>query len=1251
MSNYEQLDRGLVRAIQSGQIEDFINEINRHISSRDFTRWLFLARAYDAKGEPENARNAYIHVARLANPKYQHTKLLAELQQFVNRYGFLDVVEVANQCFGPGSITLAPEATPSHPGKYQSEAPSIGNGHTPATPDSNSQKKAVPAKAASTGVTAEGTPKEASGKKAPPAQEKVEKGAKRAERDYAPFLERAQELQHLQRYAEALEVLDSGLQRVAHHTNALALLTLKAQILSSQQEWERAVEVYETLVVRETRPGAKRFARIQLVHIYSSRLGEHQKALEIVDSILQSNPQDQVAIRLRNSLTTGLPLSANGTDDGQILQEFQIEQVPNIRPELVSPMLLDDIDAAQFQDEQILLKGGQPDSDDAERLLRLADETTGSEFGELYPRYLEAAKAYSKLPEGSYRLGNFHRAMANYALLKGGALVSAFRRQLDSEQTDLEELKRLRDSATSYYLESLNLQAEVKLDQVIIQITNYLRIQLAYALFKRNEPVKNLFKRNLNGLLDDCIKHPSNDIARIAYETVVSCGAAGEKVWKKVQFRAGGAFSGKLNDETARREPYKILSEMSNKEFEVQQKPRDVLQAAFFARFDQTNELSTFFNTLEQIPLTLANLPDLHTKWQGFPLYRGPLLDTDIELYERVGKILETLRLYLTRGAEERTSILYTTRTSIEQLLDSIQKYPTYWGRVGFARLLTKWRAAIQKIEQRRLEELQPRLIARLESGTFACRDEYVEGGIFLENTGLATAEAVSLVVELSTNKGEVLHRYEEDIEVEIAVGKNKYWKMRFPRNLFSEGLDIPYNVRIQVIPTFHQEKLEGTISSFTLEIESGESGPKFTEEEIPWSELNIPPRHLFKGREQFIDLLANHLRSSDRQKTYLLYGLTRTGKSTILRYLGEKIDLQPFTFNGEQYRFISFEWELAKAASLGKASDMWLYFLQTCILEKKCSPLLRAGKLQQEDVPLLRHSNTVRFHDWEEIVDHFHSRKLYPIFLIDEFSYYRQLIDNGQITSAVLASIRSFAIENRASFVFAGTYDLKELIRDQKYGVTGQFINIIEQKVSRIDRAPAVELIRAMEPKLLFTEDAIDYILFLSFRIPYFIQIICRNCAQFALKTGRSYLGFPEVNIVIQALTGEPSDIEGSVGVARLPARVFMNNLQADSDPIEYQVLLSSICHLVARTQHPSERPRMVTGPEIHELWHRRGLDSFQGKFARAIEELLDREVLIYAKDEGLPAYRISVDLFRRWWAVEHPEIDREIDKLKHTK
>jgi len=52
--------------------------------------------------------------------------------------------------------------------------------------------------------------------------------------------------------------------------------------------------------------------------------------------------------------------------------------------------------------------------------------------------------------------------------------------------------------------------------------------------------------------------------------------------------------------------------------------------------------------------------------------------------------------------------------------------------------------------------------------------------------------------------------------------------------------------------------------------------------------------------------------------------------------------------------------------------------------------------------------------------------------------------------------------------------------------------------------------------------------------------------------------------------------------------------------------------------------------------------------KLAEAITLLLERKVLVQSEDEFIPVYRLSVDLFRRWWKVHNPDIKLEITTIQ---
>ncbi len=588
--------------------------------------------------------------------------------------------------------------------------------------------------------------------------------------------------------------------------------------------------------------------------------------------------------------------------------------------------------------------------------------------------------------------------------------------------------------------------------------------------------------------------------------------------------------------------------------------------------------------TIERRTFDVHSVHHLLDAWNKLQIKGGVFSESDIEIYNQITELFEQLIPYQARSPEERTALLFASRTAIEGLLARIDESPTYWGRVHFEPLLSRWKRAIQDAERTRLREIQPILEAELEPPLLSRQGDHLVGGLRVHNRGRGTAVGVTLELAI-TRDGETVYRATHGLESEIGVGMNEYFPLQV-KNPVSTGQyhEMPVlNVRITSAnaPGIALQKYH------TLEV--AQDVPPIDKLTIPWNETRIPPAHLFKGREDLIERLANHLTSSERSKTYILYGLTRTGKSSILTYLNKRIDQLVTTVDGARKMLVACDWNLQTAAGQTAAKDMWYYLLVDGVIEK-VRMLRDAGVVEADAVPFLRNEGNVRFRDFEVVIAHLAEHRLYPVFLIDEFSVYRDLVRSGRLDAPFLASIREYAIGGRASFVLAGTFDMRRIMYEPAYGITGQFVNANVAKVSRIDRTPAIELIRAMEPALLFTEDALDRILLLSYQIPYFIQILCKYCALYASETSRHVIGAPELETVTAALVGEvPGELVP--GVDQLPLERFQNNMHSPADPPEMTAVLTTLAHLnVGRVE-----PRFVTYSEISGLWHQAGVAQLQ--------------------------------------------------------
>jgi len=276
-------------------------------------------------------------------------------------------------------------------------------------------------------------------------------------------------------------------------------------------------------------------------------------------------------------------------------------------------------------------------------------------------------------------------------------------------------------------------------------------------------------------------------------------------------------------------------------------------------------------------------------------------------------------------------------------------------------------------------------------------------------------------------------------------------------------------------------------------------------------------------------------------------------------------------------------------------------------------------------------------------ILNKLNGKRIYPLFLVDEFSYVKSLIDNGIVRNAFLHTLRQYSLEGLASFLFAGTYDIKALIKDPKYGITGQLVNAISKQVNEIKPKDAEELMNVMSDQLRFTPDAVQHIHQLSGDIPYFIQIICKYCGYYASDFKRSVIGYPELEKVVEILAGEKAPYQKTL-LAPLTEYTFQNNQYSPQDPPEVGALISSIVYF---NQDDKLNPRGVSSDEIERLWVKNGILNKQ-KLYNAFQILMEKRVLVCKDDDGLPTYSLAVDLFRRWWTVAHPDFNLDMAELK---
>ncbi|MEW5869351.1 MAG: two-component regulator propeller domain-containing protein [Chloroflexota bacterium] len=361
-----------------------------------------------------------------------------------------------------------------------------------------------------------------------------------------------------------------------------------------------------------------------------------------------------------------------------------------------------------------------------------------------------------------------------------------------------------------------------------------------------------------------------------------------------------------------------------------------------------------------------------------------------------------------------------------------------------------------------------------------------------------------------------------------------------------------------------------------------------------------VKDARLFTGRQDVFQFIQDSLHGRSQQRSLVLHGQRRTGKTSILYQLlggrlGDKfipalVDMQelaPLVLSEADF-FAELADKLQRAA--GKAG-----------LE------LTAPGLEAFNVSPARAFK--RFLD--DLEPALAGRQVLVMF--DEFELIEELIEKGRLSEDVLGYVRSL-IQHRESlvFIFTGTHRLEEMSRDY----WSIFFNItLYRKISFLSQAEAERLIRAPVEGLLQVDDlAVEKIIALTRSHPYFLQLLCWALVNHTNAQRRNYATLNDVNEVLEEIlmTGEPYFAyiwQQARHGERLALAGLAHAMQAGQSWARPEEILASL----------------VSGGDVQTQ---------RDVLLADLDRLVQREVLEIAS-EGALRYRFQIELLRHWVAM----------------
>lgn len=1042
-------------------------------------------------------------------------------------------------------------------------------------------------------------------------------------------------------YDKALELIECEISSAEDDKHKSALLLRKAQLYSSIKEHEKAISAYRELISFNESINAPTKS---LSHLYTevARLllltGDKEQAEGARNIALMLNPLNSIAKKM-NGLDNIIDDSAEKTLEtinqkpNEDLHSFQIVKFTN------RSLIDDDINRHKFVDSEIVSLNGDVSIDIANRLLESA--STSDDF----LLHIEAAKALKSLPIGSYDIQDLEDSITNYSICKCRSLFNSYKKVvLESDSVDnisIEQLNKIKDCAICYSIEAIEAVVEEDNETATKLLTDCLLVELSSLLIikkKSKNEILEVLDLTLEELILRSISPEWRAYVPVLFEKLVSLSIQIVNIWDTIILKSPhfNHLLSYVSESIQIKEDIISLTPKGSK--------RDVNSNDYINIFRHyvSSKLSmsySYLQKMERIDLYLSSLRPLQKKCKmiSSKTYIWCLNDTDQKSIVNICHLISILLLYQKKNREDRMIIVSNALIEIDEILKwNNGATATKLGRFYFYPLLLSWKKYLSALYTH--DEYNDSCLLSLEMDSpyyFDNGDSIRNFKIVIYNKSNLISEGYKLAVWIGENKKNGINKTDNRF---ILPNSNVQIEIPIPQEQWGD-LNI-YELNFAISSRYQGKWSTTQITNASI---TNKHDVLFNYGDIKWKDRGYPSKEMFKGRDEIVQSLKDHYCSNNRCYSYILYGLSKTGKSTILDYLKKAIG--GCVINESKSSKIVLPIYIDLGAVYGNTTkhkhNFWKLFINVIFRETRNF----ISKYLPEKTDKLKKTE-----DFSQFVIEMSELNIHPLFMFDEFSYMQDVINDGYINSAFLQYMRTISADkDLVSFIFAGTYDIKQLIRDSKYNISGAFTYLKEpdKPIFEISHEAAEELINMMQGKLDFSNAAKREIHRLTGDVPFWIQKLCLNCATYAIENNKPDIGLQDLDTVVCKMVGEPCKLE-KTDIPSLNVGTFKNTQILDTDTEEIKIVLTSISHLMKN----ADMSNGVSYDQIKVLWIDNNVDILKYNIRDALVSLCERKTLVYEDNDNIRYYRYSIDLFRRWWLHEHIEFELELsDFIKKVK
>ena len=551
--------------------------------------------------------------------------------------------------------------------------------------------------------------------------------------------------------------------------------------------------------------------------------------------------------------------------------------------------------------------------------------------------------------------------------------------------------------------------------------------------------------------------------------------------------------------------------------------------------------------------------------------------------------------------------------SKLETAETAMQKFPTELSSVALMPLALKLKDLLEREFKRMHAETKPSISIQITDAIYA--NEKLTLHVSISNeVGCSRAEncyiKINSINGIDVNHASLQHRF----DISLRGGEKLNTTLIYPIIIENESLSLKYEFTYTDI----DKEIRTNIGSIKTNIDSGEDFEDFPNPYIAHVKSNaVKDKSMFKGRDALIDTISKYV--LEDYKGYVLYGQKRSGKSSVLYHITQKLRDDRIAFAVEYTMGNNIVYNSqTEEESLGNL----FYFI--------VSEIGRAIKEVDRDVyrqcikKIVRRSEFDKYPDqtFREYVDYYLDiivdklgyKQNKIVLIVDEFTYLYYHIVERKISRNIMEFWKGLVESRVFSFVFAGQDAMPRFMNEFE----NVFASMHPQELTYIDEQSARSLIE--EPTWnqktnlsRFHPDAVSDILKLTACSPFYIMILCNELVEYAKERKRMRIYANDVDDVVRRMICSESSI----------SRKDFDNLiscgESRIDPISKDESVKVLKDIAIKTRHIE----YCDTSEI-KVFDRDTVKTI-------IDDLLRRKVLEPRAGVGNKV-KIKVGLFKHW-------------------